>query len=200
MDNNQQYWIGRYKRVGGKRTVGRGDWTDEEYQKFKDTFSPYLRLLVGQYCPSSVQNVLDFGCGIGRWIELFYEFNYYGADIVEHVIEEDRTNFPNLQFDVIKENIIPFKGVKFDVIWTFVVLQHVVDDELLECYANQFYNRMNKNGVLITIENMTIGKNNTYIKFRKIDEYLSLFQKVGFKLIHKETQIKNHPTIVFKKI
>lgn len=200
MDKDLKYWNGRYKRIGGKRTVGRMDWTEDEYNAFIQSHEPFLRSIVGKFCNHNTQNVLDFGCGIARWRHLFFEFNYFGTDIVDFIIQENKQKFPGVAFETVNNNIIPFGDQKFDVIWTFVTLQHIVEDAELQGYIDQFHNRLRPDGIVIVTENMLSNKNNTYIKFRSIDEYIKMFMQAGFVLGYKEQKIKFHPTAVFRKM
>jgi len=74
-------------------------------------------------------NVLDAGCGYGRWSNLFE--NYTGVDFSPDFIEKARKDFPNgsfLQADLKK---LPFADKVFD--WSFCVsIKKMIVDNLGE--------------------------------------------------------------------
>jgi hypothetical protein len=58
-----------------------------------------------------------------------------------------------------------------------VVLQHIIDDELLRSYVEQFYDATTKNSRLLIVENVSDNEDLPYMKFRSINEYVKLFDK-----------------------
>lgn len=192
-DNNINYWKDRYNRMAGEKVVGHGGWSkqqyNEEYEKWKDHFVMFMDKIKSQ-----TNSILDFGCGIGRWQEFLLEYgDYCGCDIID---------FSSKNFELIKNYLIPFVGVKFDLIWTCVTLQHVIDDDLLENYIRQFYNRLKTNGKLIITENVSNNKSNNYISFRSLNDYLNLFKK--FRFVNTSYLIFNssnedHAIMLFEK-
>jgi SAM-dependent methyltransferase len=180
---NKDYWENRYKTLGGKRTVGKSGWTKEAYDKCRiiwtDWFIPALSFLQLE----GINNTLDFGCGHGRWYNLLNSISnkYYGTDLIKQETDADA------HFEVIKDNTIPFDSLKFDLIFTCVTLQHVIDDLLLKHYITQFYYRLNPGKFIFIVENVANAKDNTYIKFRSIETYRNLFEVAGFTLLYYDS-------------
>jgi len=202
-NDNLPYWEGRYKEKGKERTVGLSSWSSEQYKEanrlWEEWFRPYLTEIRGEM-PNA--KMLDFGCGPGRWMEMFcgFSFSYYGADILDF-------NFPDTRSDVffspIKEHKIPFDTIQFDFIFTCVALQHVIDDSLLAYYADQMVNRLMFSRWLMIVENTAKAKDNVYIKFRSKEFYTDLFVDRGLKLIAESTQPTGgepHSLLLFKNI
>lgn len=182
MDNNINYWKYRYDKMSGQKTVGFGGWSTEQYNKMNAEFNTLFKSIVKE---TKVENILDFGCGIGRWKEMLKEIgdNYYGTDILEKidVSTEDRENF-----EIIKIYSIPFGELKFDFIFSCVTLQHIIDEALLMHYIKQFYNRLSDGGTFFAIENTHNKESNYYLTYREEKEYIRIFEKMGFAVDVKE--------------
>ena len=186
---NQEYWVNRYNNMSGEKVVGHKNWSVEQYIQT-------IKLWTGYYQPilkditNDLSKVLDFGCGVGRWIPLLAEYfkEYYGVDIVITAIDNAKHQVPSTiksNFDLIKDDIIPFGNTTFDMIWTCVALQHITDDLLFE-YISQFRQRMNPGGYLLCTENIAERENAEYIFFRGSDFYINLFEKQLFTLKSKK--------------
>ena len=198
-NTNLDYWNNRYKEMKGINVVGRFDWSESEYKSEKDKWASLVGPFIEEIEP---KKVLDFGCGIGRWVQFFEKYgikDYFGCDIVEKSIDLIKTNFPDIKnISLINEtNKIPFSPNKFDLIWTCTVLQHIIDDNLLNFYIEQFYKRLKKDGHVLCVENITNAPNSDYITFRSFDEYKSLFENQGFKCITSvEFEASNEPHMI----
>lgn len=184
MDNNIKYWETRYKNMSGIQTVGGRGINIEKYNRTNKAFLDIIQsLLEGK----TITNCLDFGCGIGRWQPYLTTISkfYYGCDIIKNVIEECKIKYdPSISsFDVITNNKIPFNNIKFDLIWTCVVLQHVVNEDLLKSYVSQFKDRLNTGGIIFITENIYKASNNNYLCFRGREEYELLFKEFNLKMV-----------------
>ena len=196
---NKSYWNDRYSKVGGKRTVGKRDWSEDQYSKFISQHSKVLKLCLEAYCKLGL--ILDFGCGVGRWVSLLNSVfdDYIGVDITEQAIIESQKTYPDKKFlhmsGDFNINICP------QTIWTHVVLQHIIDDDLLQHNIAQFYNIIDDNGTVVITESHNDNKifKNHYISHRSSDEYQSLFNNIGFETIYCKELIPQHHTIIFKK-
>lgn len=196
MNLNLEYWQKRYSEHGGQKTVGNiSIQTQQAYeaenQIFKNNMTPLF--------PEQVNTVLDFGYGIGRWTTLLKQYAeaYYATDIIEAV----PMNTP--YFDLIDDNgTIPFGDTKFDFIFTCVVLQHVVDEDLLNNYIKQFYHRLEDDGYIVITENTFKAPDKDYLSFRPYEHYVALFEDNNFKMIDKKTFLscnEEHTSMLFRK-
>lgn len=188
-NNNISYWKDRYGKMSGERVVGNINWTEKEYNmEYERWRSYYVKIMK----PADL--ILDFGCGIGRWSSFLSEYgSYHGCDIID---------FPGKNFELIKDCIIPFGKTQFDLIWTCVVLQHIIDERLLENYIQQFHSRLKNNGRVIITENISDNRSNNYIMYRSLKDYVSLFKEAGFEkwdyMIFSSSN-EDHVIIEFKK-
>ena len=203
-NTNLDYWINRYTEMNGKNVVGRRDWNDEQFNEENAKWASKISPFLDQIQPTKI---LDFGCGIGRWVPLLtsYTKDYFGCDITDFatkLLKETFSEIPEKNISLLDNNNIPFGRNKFDLIWTCVVLQHVIDNNLLEYYLKQFHNRLKKGGHVICTENVLNAKNSAYMTFREIDEYQQFFVKAGFSFVDKTTFISSkepHAVMLFKK-
>lgn len=205
-NNNKDYWIKRYNQMDTKQVVGRKDWTNKKYNNEFIKWEKYLhKILIKNNIIDNINNVLELGCGIGRWVSSFQKSikiyyttnniinyiiksiasNYYGCDIIEYALDKARelNKSKYCHFELIKNNTIPFNDKKFDLVFTCVCLQHIIDDNLLNHYMNQIYNRLNDNKYILIIENITKTKSNDYIKFRTKENYETILKENKFEII-----------------
>ncbi|MBD3276576.1 MAG: methyltransferase domain-containing protein [Candidatus Marinimicrobia bacterium] len=184
--DNIEYWKNRYERVGGARTVGHLNWDkktyDEETTKIKSILEPFLNKISRDI---SLKNTLDFGCGIARFADLLLKHsdNYYGVDPVENVIGENNKNFSESNrhnFSPIEKGQIPFKDIKFDLIFSSFVFQHIIEDNSIKNYVEQFKSLLSDDGYLLFLENLGDQKSGGHMRYRSFTELKILFD--GFKL------------------
>jgi ubiquinone/menaquinone biosynthesis C-methylase UbiE len=131
--------------------------TKEYYLKAKegslDLSHPGMKVLQKYINNSSVNKILDIGCGEGtRLVSLVKKTSKdkeaYGVDISETAIKLAKSNYPNLNF--IKSDIekVPFKGKIFDLIYSAYVLEHLNNPRKLLEEAKRL---LRSNGVIILI-------------------------------------------------
>jgi 2-polyprenyl-3-methyl-5-hydroxy-6-metoxy-1,4-benzoquinol methylase len=71
-------------------------------------------------------NVLDAGCGYGRWIKAFHDekFSVYGVDFAKMGITTIAKSMPNIPLAIGDVRELPFKNNVFDVILSLGVMEH----------------------------------------------------------------------------
>ncbi len=83
------------------------------------------------------ENILDYGCGVGGWIELlsriYPDAKISGVDISSTAIEKVKTKFPKYHFESFDGTGAPFSDAEFDMIFSYHVLEHVEDIEASAC-------------------------------------------------------------------
>ena len=202
MNLNLDYWITRYNTKDSKNVVGHKSWNNEQYKEQTQLFFDNIE----HFLPANRQhNILDFGCGICRFLPLLERHfdNYYGVDIIDTVIKKNIQDYPQHHFQQILGNGYFNLGyTKFDMIFTCVTLQHVIDDQLLKKYIKHFRNIINRDGYVLFTENIAPKKALNYLKFRTPDEYIQLcspefkLKKVSSFISYGEehTVFKGEPT------
>jgi len=113
------------------------------------------------------QNVLDFGCGNGRFYSLIQDknINYYGADISENLITLAQKQIPQGKFTVLDSTLtLPYQDNFFDNIVCIATLHHIPSKELRRKLVLEFKRVLKNNGVLIiTVWDFYRGKNLKYL-------------------------------------
>lgn len=100
----------------------------------RDQFAHYLRWSHVLKNAKIGQTILDFGCGSGEMLELFYRNKYrpkqyLGLEIREKQVEENKYKFEKLDFvefrqqDLCQPNLD--LGQTFDIITCFEVMEHI---------------------------------------------------------------------------
>ena len=82
--------------------------------------------------------ILDFGCGIGGSIphfrRLFPRARLSGADVSEESLAMAREQCPpDVQFEAIDGECLPFESQTFDIVFTSCVFHHIAPEERLAC-------------------------------------------------------------------
>jgi len=77
------------------------------------------------------RRVLDYGCGVGGWIELlsgvYPTAEIAGVDISNAAIEKARKKFPGCRLESFGGGTTPFANEEFDLVFSYHVLEHVDD-------------------------------------------------------------------------
>lgn len=131
---------------------------------------------------SECKNILEYGCGTGTSLDVFFknrnigEYNIWGVDIAEKAIEKAKEKYPSLKFIRISNNkIFDIKDNFLDAVFMFHVLHHT--DNHSEIFKE--ISRKLKPGGKFLINDMS--SNNPFIRFgRFIFSYTPKFVKNKF--------------------
>ena len=106
----------------------------ERHIYHRDQFAHYLRWSHVLKNAKIGQTILDFGCGTGEMLELFYRNKYrpkqyLGLDIRKQTIDENNEKFAKLDFASFKQADLCQPeldlGQTFDIITCFEVIEHI---------------------------------------------------------------------------
>lgn len=143
--------------------------------------------------PQPTDVLLDFGCGVGRLSNFIapYVKEVIGVDKSLKMIEvarEINVRHKNVTYQSFEKYPLPYSDKYFDKIFTYWVLQHVDNEELKTTFLD-FHRILKDNGKVYLFEQV---RNNESVVLgdihhqRKLEEYVTLMQGAGFKLIHSE--------------
>lgn len=125
--------------------------------KFSQTRKHFWRGLefIKDYTRSG-ENVLDYGCGNGRLLELIGENNpnYRGADVSSQLIELAKQKYPKQQFFKLDpvQTTLPFNEGFFNTIYSIAVFHHFPSQKYRQDMANELYRTAADGGhIIITV-------------------------------------------------
>ena len=130
--------------------------------KFSQTRKYFWRGLefIGNYAKDG-DDVLDFGCGNGRLLELFSDKNvkYQGVDVSKKLIDlaNGRYYSGNMNFSKIdsSQESLPFQDNFFNAVYSIAVFHHFPGKKYRETMAKELYRITKPEGfVVITVWNL----------------------------------------------
>lgn len=125
IDNPKQYWRDRYARQGYLTTGFNGHNKSEMELNYKQRFD-----WLDTFLPQDRKNVLDYGCGTGRYCRLFSNCAYVGMDIEQRAVDLAKEMNPKYYFDNIEHLKDTYYIDRPSVLFTSTVLQHNTDEEV----------------------------------------------------------------------
>lgn len=137
--------------------------------------------------PNSNDIVLDYGCGVGR-LTTFLKSKVrkiVGVDLSQKMIEVAKENNPESK-DIFYNTLEEVPNEEYTVVFSHWVLAHMEDETIQNSFAF-LKDKMNKNIRLCIFEQTCPSKdkyvNDPIYKRRTIEEYQTIFESIGFKLI-----------------
>lgn len=168
------------------------DATEGDAAKHANIYRDYISKRVVREClrPRGSDVILDFGCGIGRLSRYLSPFarTIEGVDRAEEMIKAAAASLPsNVRLRHVSSHLLPSESDYFDKAFTYGVLQHINDEELVRV-LNEI-RRVLKSGARFVCLEQT-RKTSTWFGsicvHRRIDDYRRLFDRANFR----ERQIK----------
>lgn len=109
-----------------------------------------IRKTIANWIPNKQVEVLDMGCGLGYFANLFNKKGYLGIDIDPESISIAKRIHPKYSFQVGDATSFISKK-KFDLILVVGVLHHLSDKQVTQCLKTM-KDSIRKNGRLIIME------------------------------------------------
>lgn len=143
------FWRQRFGELGA-HSVGPGDTQNEmeleAHRKFfLDGIQPWLSQLRGP--------VLDFGCGVGRWVPDLPR-PYTGLDLTpEHIDFCTNTyrSLPDVAF-YLSDQLSELPDNSFNSVFVCTVLQHIVERDLQHEIVRQLHRVLAPDGIALVVE------------------------------------------------
>lgn len=168
------FWSKRFDELG-VHSVGPGDTsTEAELERhrlvFRREIQPYLAQLKGP--------VLDFGCGVGRWV-MDLPRPYLGLDLTPQHIEVCKERFSGEQHTDFQLaaglGTLPDKSLQS--IFTVTVLQHIVETDLRREIFHQFSRVLRDDGLFLSVEWAEGQREYDWCTAVRKAEYLEFFRE-----------------------
>ena len=170
---------------------------------------------------SSINNVLEIGCGVGvvsEHLNNIYKMNVIGTDVdpkqikIAKIFNKENKSLKYIEADATE---LPFENDTFDLILTLWVLHHIRDwrkvleeiKRVLKPMGTIFIYDLEYSKKLVNFYNYANSKRilKHFVKkygVYSIDDIIDFFIKNHFKLVHKKStkkRIMNNHIIVFQK-
>lgn len=126
--NSKQYWIDRYALNHGTSGVG-------SYGKYATYKADVINEFLFQ---NNIETVFELGCGDGNQLSLLIAKKYFGYDISEFVIENNKRRFTDINY-IFSSNINDFNSRKYDVTLSLDVIFHLIEDDVYQEYMKTLF-------------------------------------------------------------
>ncbi len=131
--------------------------TDDEFrQTGEENYNEIVindTILQERLKPLSDKKVLDIGCGIGRLSEFFAKDfkEVEGIDISDEMIKKAKerlSNLNNVNFTATDGVHYPFSDNYFDLVFSYIVFQHMPSEEIIEENFKEALRVLKPNGII----------------------------------------------------
>jgi len=183
---NKDFWESRAKKY---KTTGYIDYSIAFFDQLMRL--KVIERIVKQYASFNMReaSILDFGCGNGDFAVYFSSKvrNIVGYDISDEVLKIAREKCKGLS-NVYFVNDLNKIRMKFDIVLSITVLQHILDDTELKDSLCKIYSLCNKGALFIALESVkSVGhlspSVSDYLIFREVKYYEDLLRRIGFRVI-----------------
>lgn len=165
--NVKEYWDKR-SSIQKELTVG---FSGNQNMSLQNNEYDEKTEFVKQYIDNNLKT-LDYGCGIGRWSNLFK--NYLGVDITKNLLEIAKEKNKDKQYILLEKPILSNIDYVFEQFFTSTVLQHC-DDDLVDDIIKSLYEAKQSGFVIVLYENSIVKA--PHVNGRKPQEYKKMFEK-----------------------
>ncbi len=130
--------------------------------------------------------VLDFGCGVGRWVPTLAEFfpEYHGIDISSSMVRLASERHPGHRFSKLDGMLLPLDDQSVDFITCIAVLHHnayACQETLLQ----ELHRVLRPNGEMLLFESIgeRTDRNPAVFYSRPPEDWVRLIEGQGFRLL-----------------
>lgn len=178
---SSEYWRQRY-RLGGDSGAGSGG----IYARYK---ACVLNAFVREY---GIEDVIEFGCGDGRQLQLAEYPRYLGLDISPDAVAWCRERFES---DVSKQFALldAYVGQKADVSLSLDVLLHLVEDEVYFDYLDRLFNAGRRFVVVYATSTDSAPRTLQHVRHRPVEADLAARFPNFVRLIEYEAALPLPP-------
>ncbi|HOM33180.1 MAG TPA: class I SAM-dependent methyltransferase [Candidatus Paceibacterota bacterium] len=148
----------------------------EEFSQTRNFISNNFKNWIKNYIAEG-EKILDWGCGNGRFCELFSNNNnYYGIDFSEKMIAIAQDKYPFGNFKTCLPTIIPYPNDFFDKIFSLAVFHHLPSKKIRIQFLKEAHRVLKPNGLLIlTVWNMSFKQLIQSRNFKRLKLRLKFF-------------------------
>lgn len=129
------------------------------------------------------RDVLDFGCGTGRFTAALAELvggRAVGVDPIQSLIDFAPAH-PAVEYRVMHDGRIPANDASFDIVWICLVLMGITDRGALEKTLSEIRRVLRPRGMLFLIENTSTREDLPHLTYRSVEDYRRLIPFVPLR-------------------
>jgi len=193
---NKNFWIERVEKYGHTGWSDQLTYLYDQKQRVK-----LVKDLTKKIFKDGIENCLDYGCGSGEIANVLskqVKNRCIGVDIAEEIISIAQKKFhqSNIEFNTLDNE--KYKTIKYDLIVSITVLQHILDEAELIKVLQLFYQLINDNGIIIIVDSYNLNNTSEYMKLRDYQQFIDTLYEQGFEVIEKYNL--QHPSIYPTKL
>jgi len=135
--------------------------------------------------PLENRSVADVGCGSGRWLLEFAQWDatdLHGIDLDESQIRRARELFPSADLHSGDARHLPWEDDSFDLVSQFTLFTSILNDAVKKQIAQEMLRVVKPNGVILWFDFSVDNPRNSSVNGIKSDEINSLFPDCAIKL------------------
>ena len=167
------------------------DYWEKWYKKNRDLISPeqlnsteYKTQVVNDWLKHyNIDSVIDLGCGIGNYIDVFNGFNYMGYDVSETAIKICQNKYGNEQSKTFKviEKIV---NEKSNMTMSIDVIYYLVEDDVFVKYMNNLFNSSQRYVMIYSTNHNHYNDLIPHIKHRQFTDWVKKHKKEFVMINH----------------
>lgn len=119
----------------------------------KNTFKYAFDKIANILGPLNGKYVLDYGSGTGRSAKLLNDFdaNVVGVDIRPDMVEAAKQKYPDIEFALLENNIIPYPDNTFDIVLSSFVHLEINSLDKVKQIEKEIYRVLKPNGIYLIL-------------------------------------------------
>lgn len=192
----RQYWNDRATCNGLLAVYNQAHSKEEAEELDKKLNLLYRPIILEKIIPKD-KNVLDFGCGWGRFSGFLQELfpgQIIGVDISSKIIELSPHHYPRCKYKVLHGEKIPIQDNFIDVVFIHLVLGAIPKNNLKK-YTAELDRVSNENSLFFIVENTSKNSDTVYWHFHTANEYQELFSFVDLQKVNTYEDVNEEISI-----
>ncbi len=179
-----EYWSARADELGAAAVFNRGHSPARHAEitaHQKDVLYPCLRAELAGW----ERDVLDFGCGTGRFtrdLAALVSGQAIGVDPISALLDL-APRHSSVDYKTMTPGRVPADTGSIDVVWVCLVLGGITDADDLRQTASELERVLQQDGLLFLVENVANRPSSSTWVYRTVAEYSSLFRSVALRQV-----------------
>jgi SAM-dependent methyltransferase len=177
----EKYWSARALHSEGDPLKGVCVFkATQDENRSADRVQRYLMRAALKHITLRGKDVLEYGCGVGRWVDFFqgYGLSWRGVDISDEMLAIATKRARGVELKKIQEGRIPYPEGSFDLVYSVTVVHHNPHEQQ-EKIVSEMARVLRNDGYLILYEDLG-GRQHFNLFPRSVSAWTSLAQRHGF--------------------